>query len=151
MSNKPGFQWYCFWRTWRGTFNRSKTYRRYGEEVTEEFIEDDCAEWAEQEGPNSEYYNYGFDAIDLPPEEWLREEIHNADSLIAYYLRRIVMLKEELTRAKAQNDDSDSFTPGSEWTKKKDGSYGAKVEKVTKDAKSKPPSPTSLKKKYNIK
>jgi len=103
MSENPVFQWYRFWRTWKGS-EPTDTYRRYEENISEDFLEDDCMDWAEQQHA-SEYFRYRFDKVDRPPVEWLEKALKDAERYLEYAIGRVDMLAAELKSA--QNEDQD--------------------------------------------
>jgi hypothetical protein len=93
--------WYRYWQKW--TSGRTETYRHHeGEYDDEQFIEEDCERWAQNThcGQRGDvWYTKGFEAVDLPPFEWLQKKLADALNSITYYTERAAFLREELEKA----------------------------------------------------
>ena len=103
IMKKEGF-WVLFWmESGRGHTVRDETYEflKYEDgysEKDEEILRSEAGDWCQydKKGCNLDRYNYGFEIVPKPPNDWLEKELKKLGSKREEIIRQEDLIKSEL-------------------------------------------------------
>jgi hypothetical protein len=88
--------WFRFWKRWRNGAN-NETYRHYSERPDENTLRLDSEDWADSVSGGEVYgFKWGWEDVEHPPEEWLKEEVSRSTQRSESYEGRAAFLQSVL-------------------------------------------------------
>jgi len=108
LFRKTGTQWYRFWVSVGVGQTTRDDYKEFPADEEDEVIKGEAKDWAyrDMEGWTKERYNWGYEKVDQPPDDWLKGRIERANSTILSESKNVDRFARMLTEPK---EDYEAF------------------------------------------